>query len=82
MIGNVSPAEINCEYTLNTLRYADRVKELKTDKNKRKPVETLMLPRQRSSKMKLQKNKKANSKVEKPENNSSFAYVRQEYKLP
>lgn len=29
MIANVSPASSNCEHTLNTLRYADRVKELK-----------------------------------------------------
>lgn len=29
MIGNISPAESNCEQTLNTLRYSDRVKELK-----------------------------------------------------
>ena len=29
MIGNVSPAQNSCEHTLNTLRYADRVKELK-----------------------------------------------------
>lgn len=29
MIGNVSPNLSNCEYTLNTLKYADRVKELK-----------------------------------------------------
>ncbi|KNH07386.1 MCAK-like kinesin [Perkinsela sp. CCAP 1560/4] len=28
MIGNVSPASCSCEHTLNTLRYADRVKEL------------------------------------------------------
>lgn len=43
MIGNISPGEINCEYTLNTLRYADRVKELKNEKNKKK--DELMLPR-------------------------------------
>ena len=29
MIGNISPTLNNCEHTLNTLRYADRVKELK-----------------------------------------------------
>ena len=29
MIGNISPSLSNCEHTLNTLRYADRVKELK-----------------------------------------------------
>lgn len=29
MIGTVSPANNNCEHTLNTLRYADRVKELR-----------------------------------------------------
>ena len=29
MIGNVSPASTSCEHTLNTLRYADRVKELR-----------------------------------------------------
>lgn len=29
MIATVSPAAANCEHTINTLRYADRVKELK-----------------------------------------------------
>lgn len=29
MIGCISPCASNCEHTLNTLRYADRVKELK-----------------------------------------------------
>ena len=29
MIGNISPSNLNSEHTLNTLRYADRVKELK-----------------------------------------------------
>jgi len=29
MIGNISPSSSACEHTLNTLRYADRVKELK-----------------------------------------------------
>ena len=33
MIANVSPANSCCEHTLNTLRYGDRVKELKKDRN-------------------------------------------------
>ena len=51
MIGNISPAETSCEHTLNTLRYADRVKELKKPGD-RAPVnhadmlaKELMLPR-------------------------------------
>lgn len=43
MIGNISPSEVNCEYTLNTLRYADWVKELRNDKPKKK--DELLLPR-------------------------------------
>jgi len=31
MIANVSPASACCEHSLNTLRYADRVKELKKE---------------------------------------------------
>ncbi|EME26569.1 Kinesin-13A [Galdieria sulphuraria] len=31
MIANISPSASNCEHTLNTLRYADRVKELRKD---------------------------------------------------
>jgi len=33
MIANVSPTNSCCEHSLNTLRYADRVKELKKDSN-------------------------------------------------
>lgn len=33
MIANISPASNCSEHTLNTLRYADRVKELKKDAN-------------------------------------------------
>lgn len=33
MIATVSPSSANCEHTINTLRYADRVKELKGNNN-------------------------------------------------
>lgn len=33
MIANISPCASCCEHTLNTLRYADRVKELRKEKN-------------------------------------------------
>jgi len=49
MIANISPASANVEHTLNTLRYADRVKELKKgekgSKNEIKDKE-MMLARQ------------------------------------
>jgi len=48
MIANVSPALSCCEPTLNTLRYADRVKELKKDpalKKARSDEGDLMLAR-------------------------------------
>ncbi|DBA89426.1 TPA: hypothetical protein ACH3X1_004062 [Trebouxia sp. C0004] len=37
MIANVSPNALSCEHTLNTLRYADRVKELRKDFVKKAP---------------------------------------------
>lgn len=47
MIANVSPALTCCEPTLNTLRYADRVKELKKDPALKRAMEgnDLGLPR-------------------------------------
>jgi kinesin family protein 2/24 len=56
MIGNISPAGSACEHTLNTLRYADRVKELKKpNAESGAPLSSadllaqqLMLPRQNS----------------------------------
>ena len=52
MIGNISPSLSACEHTLNTLRYADRVKELKKNHGKESKdsrdhlARALMLPRQ------------------------------------
>ncbi|KAL4481486.1 hypothetical protein ABPG74_007575 [Tetrahymena malaccensis] len=55
MIGNISPCQSNSEHTLNTLRYADRVKELKKPTNQDLSeqvnqldslAQQLMLPRQ------------------------------------
>ncbi len=56
MIGNISPSSFACEHTLNTLRYADRVKELKKPQDNSTPLtqmdllaKQLMLPRQNSN---------------------------------
>lgn len=49
MVANISPSSACCEHTLNTLRYSDRVKELK--KENRQPVNPLMLPRNMNSKV-------------------------------
>ena len=48
MLAIISPSSANSEHTLNTLRYADRVKELKRGGNSgpRTQEEILMLPRQ------------------------------------
>eukprot|EP00826_Nyctotherus_ovalis_P033767 TRINITY_DN2751_c0_g1_i11.p3 TRINITY_DN2751_c0_g1~~TRINITY_DN2751_c0_g1_i11.p3 ORF type:complete len:182 (-),score=56.52 TRINITY_DN2751_c0_g1_i11:486-1031(-) len=50
MIANVSPTQSCCEHTLNTLRYADRVKELKKEHKSSNPEDklanVLMLARQ------------------------------------
>ncbi|CUG91341.1 MCAK-like kinesin, putative [Bodo saltans] len=43
MIGAVSPSSGNCDHTLNTLRYADRVKELKKDKGERTKADEIMM---------------------------------------
>ncbi|OMJ83567.1 hypothetical protein SteCoe_15476 [Stentor coeruleus] len=55
MIANVSPGLLSCEHTLNTLRYADRVKELKKGEKSDKVgkddklANILMLPRQNAN---------------------------------
>jgi len=57
MIGNISPSSGACEHTLNTLRYADRVKELKKPSEEKNAqlssidllAQQLMLPRLNSN---------------------------------
>ena len=59
MIGAISPSASSCEHTLNTLRYADRVKELKKPPGEGNSnsnlnqldllAQQLMLPRQNST---------------------------------
>jgi kinesin family protein 2/24 len=53
MIGNVSPGLSSCEHTLNTLRYSDRVKELKKN-GPRESSNPMMLPRQQSTLIKVE----------------------------
>lgn len=45
MIGTISPSSASTEDTLNTLRYADRIKELKKGKGEKGSNDGMMLPR-------------------------------------
>lgn len=69
MIANISPASNCCEHTLNTLRYADRVKELKKDQNGRpnnkedKLSKELMLARQQKNTKIVQVDQRTGQKI-------------------
>lgn len=63
MVANIAPTISCCEHTLNTLRYADRVKELKREN--RDTSNTLMLPRQAAN-TKVYELKRKNSFESKP----------------
>ena len=69
MIANISPASNCCEHTLNTLRYADRVKELKKDQSGRpnnkedKLSKELMLARQQKNTKIVQVDQRTGQKI-------------------
>ena len=50
MIANISPAFSSCEHTLNTLRYSERIKELKKGGQKRQGLKERELGLARSQK--------------------------------
>lgn len=50
MIGNISPSVQSVEHTLNTLRYADRVKELKKESGSKKNSQDAYMPHSRPKK--------------------------------
>ena len=56
MVANIGPTISCCEHTLNTLRYADRVKEL--TKENRDTSNPLMLPRQSTNSTKYELKRK------------------------
>lgn len=68
MIGNVSPSANSSEHTLNTLRYADRVKELKRGRERAverdhrdELAQQLMLPRLNKNSCKVEQNERNDS---------------------
>lgn len=79
MIANISPGLSCSEHTLNTLRYADRVKELKKEKNFDKDEEfsnMLMMPRQHSKTVKYIVDKKVlNNFTNNTNNNGGVKHI-------
>lgn len=92
MIANISPGLSCSEHTLNTLRYADRVKELRKEKAEREnnlkeekdPSEVLanlmMMPRQHNKTVKYNVDiKKMKNNIDPTENKSKIANIGQLY---
>lgn len=68
MIANISPASANVEHTLNTLRYADRVKELKKgEKGSKEEIKNkeMMLARQKNNTRQIAIDQKTGAILEK-----------------
>lgn len=68
MIANVSPSSVSAENTLNTLRYADRVKELKKEKSdsiKNDYGLLMMMPRNHNNSFKYNMDKEKDSNKDK-----------------
>ena len=69
MIANISPASTSCEHTLNTLRYADRVKELKKEvgakpvSKEEKQAKELLLARSNKNTRMLEVDQKTGQKI-------------------
>jgi kinesin family protein 2/24 len=67
MFANVSPTLSACEHTLNTLRYADRVKELRKPPSSRaESSNIMMLPRQDSNSVRYQNEPKPDFDFDQP----------------
>lgn len=70
MIANISPASTSCEDTINTLRYADRVKELKKDPNAKpitaeeKKAKEMMLARNKDKTKTVEVDQRTGKKIE------------------
>jgi kinesin family protein 2/24 len=93
MIANISPCLSCSEHTLNTLRYADRVKELRKEKSdkdtgignaEKDPSEALaqimMMPRQHSKTVKYTVDIKKNAHLDKkPVNKNGILHINQLY---
>lgn len=81
MIGNIAPGSGSCENTLNTLRYADRVKGLKKGGNQEilskedRLTRELMLPRNKTKQIIVDNEEdESNPGQRVVSNNSSNAY--------
>lgn len=94
MIANISPCLSCSEHTLNTLRYADRVKELRKEKSEREsytvnnnnekdPSEMLahmlMMPRQHNKTVKYTVDTKKHSNANKDNNKKNILHINQLY---